>query len=1259
MARDRLEIPIDFDLAAARATLAQAKKDAQFFSNNLKAAGTQADKVNLAQTQVANTLNAIAKMSDNGIKRIFVAGAEGIKAIDLESLKIEAIATIEAMNTAWDSQGQRIANIMDGINQLNQKIIQPAAAQAIDRLSESATSVSDSLADVNAELQTTIDQVDSIPDLPALPPPINMPPPAVAAAGPTAIFSAATMAAVASRGLAVAMGVAAVASSAVSRAASNVKATIDEARTSFDLFRAAQNAPVVDPTANFRKQDLQERAAMELDRIEKHRATRDAEISGYKATAQAAAASADGIANANARAAASATKHEWANRQASGSINLLRTAFAPIGGLVQSVADEYGGLNPKLAETAEESRRVAAQSRDAAAAAARQAFVLTGELDRASATTEQYGHVIRAAGLGQRFMVREMEGGQRVIGRTMSVVSAITTPLRSMRAATERNRDEWRQLYQLLGQEPPSGPGMLSRAFRATASASSSMATTIGQSSLRASRAIAGTAVVRHEIEYQRRQFAELKEDFRPLFQPLLNGVAVAKATLTGLSEDIGDRLVSGVAQGRAALIRFGQLEPVQRGMQAAGRAARAIGSGAEWAAPKLTALGGGLLTGVGKAARWTQSLKMGQAAQSAIAKSMLFVHQRTRWLHPTFGLVTGSVGKLFSRFRSAQPATQAVAQATAAVGQAAAAATPNMEGLAQASSQVQQAMQQTTPAAEQAGQAIRRAAPSGGGGGFGGFLKGAIASKLAVGALAMAVGSWGASNAIATETATVKFGTLLQDMDQGKALIQEITGFSAVTPFSNEALRESAGLLLAAQVPADQITNRLQMLGDIAAGTSKPVGEITAVFQKMASTGKVQQDNLNQLAERGVPIYDALQQQLGVTRSEMLKMVGSGKVGFDDMDAALQSLTASGGVFAGGMAAQSQTAAGLWSTLKDNVGIAFETLMTGAVESMKPVMEIGISLAQSLTAGLEKVKPVGAAVFGALKAYVMGMWNLTTQVWSTIASVAQSAFAAIGLSGETTFGDLIGGLVVLFTQVQYTFENFPLAAVIAFDSTILAFIQMGESIGHFFTSSMPAYINWFSENWANMFMTAANFVGTFATNITKNITDAWGAIWDYITGKSDSLNFDWTPLTEGFRNEVAKLPDIPERAVTEIEVQMSADIAAMKEQFSKGADEAVAKALESMAPAAKVELKPTTAADTRIEEGDTADGKSKDKGMVATTLERDSAETLRAIFNAQSNKQAEKSLKAQERSAKATEELVGIMRPMASRQSEPALEAF
>lgn len=156
--------------------------------------------------------------------------------------------------------------------------------------------------------------------------------------------------------------------------------------------------------------------------------------------------------------------------------------------------------------------------------------------------------------------------------------------------------------------------------------------------------------------------------------------------------------------------------------------------------------------------------------------------------------------------------------------------------------------------------------------------------------------------------------------LESANNLIGDIRKFAASTPFQLNDLIGASKQLLAFGVSADQVTNRLFVLGNLAAASGSNIGDLALIFGKIKSQGKVMGETLNQLAERGVPVIAALADHFGVVESDIRDMVSKGKVSFDDFQKAMQALGGEGGKFGGLMAEQADTLSGKWSTFKDKV---------------------------------------------------------------------------------------------------------------------------------------------------------------------------------------------------------------------------------------------------------------------------------------------------------------------------------------------------
>ena len=498
------------------------------------------------------------------------------------------------------------------------------------------------------------------------------------------------------------------------------------------------------------------------------------------------------------------------------------------------------------------------------------------------------------------------------------------------------------------------------------------------------------------------------------------------------------------------------------------------------------------------------------------------------------------------------------------------------------------------------------------------GRMAGGIAKAAVVVAGVAAVGgvAWGADLAIQAEQAQVAFGTLLKSDEVAKKVLGDLQAFAAATPFEMADLRAGAQNLLAFGVSSGELMSKMQMLGDIAAGTGKPIGEFAQIFGKVKATGKVSLETLNQLAERGVPIYSALADQLGVGRGEMLKMISSGTVGFESLNAAMASTTAEGGVFAGGMLRQSTTVAGLMSTLKDNVGLAFQELATvlmGAFD-FKGMLQSGIAFAEKAKGWFTGLTPIISAFAATAMAYVGALWGF----WSSI-------LAAIGGSTGLTFRDVAELIVTALAIAEFGFLNWQDVGLLVLLKMELGFMAFVGRFGHFFTTTLPAYLTYFADNFGSIFLNAFDYVSTIFINLGENIRSVMKEIWDFIaSGGTDSMEIAWTPLTDGFVNTLKEMEDIPDRAIGPVEAALQAQVDTLGGTLKTGMDALVQQRLAELdkfsTDAQSVVPDITLPVDTPPEEDPALGGKGNEDKKVGA-LAKGSQEATSAIFAAMREK--------------------------------------
>lgn len=163
------------------------------------------------------------------------------------------------------------------------------------------------------------------------------------------------------------------------------------------------------------------------------------------------------------------------------------------------------------------------------------------------------------------------------------------------------------------------------------------------------------------------------------------------------------------------------------------------------------------------------------------------------------------------------------------------------------------------------------------------------------------------------------EFGIMLGDMQAGAGLFAELQEFNYWTPFNMEQISQATKVLMAAKVPLQDIIQYLTIFGDISQGNGQKFQSFINAFSKSSAKGKADMEVLNVYIDQGVQILDELGKQMGVTSGEIVKMASEGKISFQNLDTALSSLAAEGGLYYNSMATASQRLDAVQAGLKES----------------------------------------------------------------------------------------------------------------------------------------------------------------------------------------------------------------------------------------------------------------------------------------------------------------------------------------------------
>lgn len=375
-------------------------------------------------------------------------------------------------------------------------------------------------------------------------------------------------------------------------------------------------------------------------------------------------------------------------------------------------------------------------------------------------------------------------------------------------------------------------------------------------------------------------------------------------------------------------------------------------------------------------------------------------------------------------------------------------------------------------------------------------------------------------------EQSKVTWTTLLGSQEQAISQLERIEKFAASTPFSKMGVDQMAKYLHNAGYEGDAVFDTLTKIGDMGSAfgvQEESLVELTRQFSQVQQAGYAYTEDLNILADRGIPIYQAIADQVGVTVAEVKKMASEGKLTADIYNAAIDSMAAT---TAGAMNAQSKTFNGMMSTLKDNLttvaGLITEKLFTalsGLLEKLLPVVEafanayketgsFKTALLEAMEAmGLEKWIEFGKEV----KNVCIEIKDLTTafleneQLITTIAIVLGTLTTAVLAFNAATIASkisLVAQEAILWAMITAETVATTVTSALA---TAIAFLTSPITLVIVAIGALIAIIYLLIKNW-------------------DAVKEAASKCWDWIVQKWQGAS-EWfknvilTPLTTGWNN--------------------------------------------------------------------------------------------------------------------------------------------
>jgi tape measure domain-containing protein len=242
------------------------------------------------------------------------------------------------------------------------------------------------------------------------------------------------------------------------------------------------------------------------------------------------------------------------------------------------------------------------------------------------------------------------------------------------------------------------------------------------------------------------------------------------------------------------------------------------------------------------------------------------------------------------------------------------------------------------------------------GGGGMGGlttavtaFLPPQAKAIALIAGAGVALGNMAAD----VETAKLQFQGITGSAEAANKVFNDIRDFAASTPFEFPELAQAGKTLLAFGVDADDVIKNLRNLGEAAAATGVPIGDVALIYGQMLAKGKVANEELLQLGERGIGATDILAKKLGLTTAEVQDLATAGKLGRKEIELLGEGI---GEAFGGSLALQAESFNGQMSNLSDTfhtMGSDLGTLFLPAMKDLLSFVNTNVGALGNLVHGI------------------------------------------------------------------------------------------------------------------------------------------------------------------------------------------------------------------------------------------------------------------------------------------------------------------
>lgn len=337
-------------------------------------------------------------------------------------------------------------------------------------------------------------------------------------------------------------------------------------------------------------------------------------------------------------------------------------------------------------------------------------------------------------------------------------------------------------------------------------------------------------------------------------------------------------------------------------------------------------------------------------------------------------------------------------------------------------------------------------------------------------------------------DNAKVKLQAIGNSMKDVEIISQNALASVKGTAYGMDAAMTTSASAVAAGIkPGKELEAYLKAIADAAAVAGVDMSDMGSIFNKVATSGKAHNDVLNQMADAGIPIYQYLADQLGVSADKVFELAKAGDIGLADFQAAVTN-------HIGGAAKEigSKTITGALSNLKaaiSRIGANFLGSADDADSFAGKILPMLNNLMENMAPLEEKAKELGAKFADAFSKFADAVSKIPLPVLGGIAS------ALVGMGPAIS---IVGKLIPIFAGMTG-----PVAAVVGGIAALAAVLGIAYAKSETFRNAVNDLVKAIGPLLLPVLKSAGDFLKILITEVvetSKAIGDALAPIIEALT---------------------------------------------------------------------------------------------------------------------------------------------------------------